>query len=341
MLQFTTTMRKITLALLAFQALFLLAILVASAIVKSNLKVKYPPLGEMVDVGGYKLHLYCLGSGDPTVVMESGSGETGLSWALVQPEIARLTRTCVYDRAGYGWSEASPKPRTGIVIVEELHTLLQEAGIQGPVVLVGHSYGGLLARMYAHQYPDQVAGLVLVDANHEALRERMAPALRRAYDAVIHQQIQSLKLSRRLIQSGLAALYPALYPAHPLMPKEAVKLRRSLAVSDVKMADAVQEELQALETTTEQARQMQITDLGEVPLVVLRRGLPEPPPSNLQSIFNPALQKEMEALWAELQEELASLSSNGKLVAASQSGHYIQLEQPEMVIDAIRLVLGR
>src|SRR5215216_3831319 len=126
---------------------------------------RYPALGEMVDVGGYSLHLYCRGeAGAPTVVMDSGLGGTVLDWQLVQPELAKSMRVCTFDRAGMGWSDPGPQPRTSQQIVKELHTLLGNAGVQGPYVLVGHSFGGLNMQLYASQYPDEVKGMVLVDS---------------------------------------------------------------------------------------------------------------------------------------------------------------------------------
>jgi pimeloyl-ACP methyl ester carboxylesterase len=118
----------------------------------------------MVDVGGYRLHINCTGSGSPTVVLESGWGDSSASWGWVQPEVAKITRVCTYDRAGTGWSEASPQPRTAREYAIELHTLLANANEPGPYVLVGHSMGGFTVLVYAHDYPAEVSGLVLIDA---------------------------------------------------------------------------------------------------------------------------------------------------------------------------------
>jgi pimeloyl-ACP methyl ester carboxylesterase len=126
----------------------------------------FPPPGKLVDVGGWRLHLNCTGearASQPTVILEAGSGDFSVEWSLVQPGVARFARVCSYDRAGDGWSELGPHPRTMHQIVYELHTLLDKAGVKPPLVLVGHSYGGLLVRLYASTYPAEVAGMVLVE----------------------------------------------------------------------------------------------------------------------------------------------------------------------------------
>jgi pimeloyl-ACP methyl ester carboxylesterase len=123
----------------------------------------YPPPGQLVDVGGYRLHINCTGEGSPTVVIESGWGDFSAAWGWVQPEVAKTTRVCTYDRAGMGWSESSPQPRTAREFARELHTLLEKANEPGPYVLVGHSMGGYTVRVYVHDYPEEVAGLVLID----------------------------------------------------------------------------------------------------------------------------------------------------------------------------------
>ena len=136
----------------------------------------YPPPGELVDVGGHSLHINCVGEGSPTVILESGSGATSVDWANIQPEVANTTRVCAYDRAGSGWSETGPGPGDPQQIAGELHTLLGNAGIDGPYVLVGHSFGGLYVRMYAELYPNEVEGMVLVDSSHPEQSKRSAEA---------------------------------------------------------------------------------------------------------------------------------------------------------------------
>ena len=127
----------------------------------------FPPMGQLIDVGGYKMHLYCVGTntdGRATVVLEPGLGATSATWSWIQPEIAKTTRVCAYDRAGMGWSDPNPEPRDAQHIATELHSLLARSQTPGPFVLVGWSYGGLYIRAYAEQYRNEVAGMVLLDS---------------------------------------------------------------------------------------------------------------------------------------------------------------------------------
>src|ERR687898_437066 len=174
--------RKTNLVLMRIAGLVLVLLLAGVVFQFVSTKIderRYPALGEMVDVDGYSLHLNCTGEagGAPTVVMDSGLGGTVLDWQLVQPELAKSMRVCTYDRAGMGWSDPGPQPRTSQQIAGELHTLLGNAGVRGPYVLVGHSFGGTNMQVYASQYPDEVAGMVLVDS---ALEDEEAVTLTRS-----------------------------------------------------------------------------------------------------------------------------------------------------------------
>src|SRR4051812_28359462 len=130
-------------------------------------RTRIPQVGQSVDVGGRFMNISCQGQGEPTVVFDSGSGVAGYSWVDIQSEVAKFTRACWFDRAGYGWSDSGPFPQTSAAMSNDLHSLLTNAHIKGPYVLVGHSLGGLNARVYNGMFPDEVAGAVLVDAAHE------------------------------------------------------------------------------------------------------------------------------------------------------------------------------
>ncbi len=127
----------------------------------------YPPPGKLVDIGGFRLHINCTGEGGPAVILDSGLGGNSLEWSLIQPKLAKFIHVCSYDRAGQGWSDESPLARTSQNIVDELHRLLHKAEVPGPYILVGHSSGGINMRLYASRYPNEVAGVVLVDSAHE------------------------------------------------------------------------------------------------------------------------------------------------------------------------------
>src|SRR5215216_2134887 len=174
----------------------------------------YSPPGEMVNVNGHLMHINCMGEGGPTVILEAANFGMSAHWVRVQQQLAKSTRVCAYDRAGMGWSEAGPEPRDARHISSELHTLLKNADTEGPYVLVGHSYCGLYARMYAARYPDQVAGVVLVDSTHPKQFTR-SPEGRAMYE-----QIRRLgAVIPFLTRLGVTRLFNV-YPAHPDLPPQ-------------------------------------------------------------------------------------------------------------------------
>jgi pimeloyl-ACP methyl ester carboxylesterase len=325
--------------LLGFAALLVIVLmitLVAGAKARSDLKAKYPPPGVLVDIGGYRLHLFCEGTGSPTVVMESGSGDSSLDWELIRPEITQITRTCVYDRAGLGWSDLSPRPRTAESIMEELHTLLTDAAIAGPYVLVGHSIGGAYVRLYAHRYPQDVAGMVLVDSSHEEQSLRFPAAYVEFSKKFAQQQISQLDFYKFFVAMGVAALDPSLVPASDKLPLATRETYQAL-FADPKVLETIIAETKAAESNLAQVGAARITTLGNIPLVVLSAGRHDLPPG--ANISSEVLQQ-VEQVWQQLQIELTRLSPQGKQVLVPQSGHFIQLEQPQLVIDAIDQVVN-
>jgi len=277
----------------------------------------FPPPGQLVDVGGHKLHIYCLGTGWPTVVTENGLGGSSPDWSLVQPAVSQTTRICSYDRAGSGWSEAGPGPRTSYQISAELHTLLTNAGIAGPYVLVGHSAGGMHVQVYASQYPAEVAGLVLVDPTPAQAIMRFAPEQRRAVLPNLGQlpllkAMEFLGLMRLLPLPGAEVLAPL--PAAIQAQVRAQRLQSgamaTLAAEAESLATSIQETTQASTLPPER------------PLLIVWHGIPAEP-------------VELEPLSRANMEELLQRSTNSKFVVAEQSGHAIPFERPDVVIDAI------
>ncbi len=142
-----------------------------------------PMAGQLVDVGGHRLHIECIGSGSPTVVLESGAAESSFYWARIAPVVATTTKVCVYDRAGRGWSEAASGPQDGLAVARDLHTLLSRSGNAGPYVLVGHSTGGAYVRIFAASYPEEVAGMVLLDSQPARTHSPPCPTTPRSMPA--------------------------------------------------------------------------------------------------------------------------------------------------------------
>jgi pimeloyl-ACP methyl ester carboxylesterase len=299
---------------------------VAGAVAKSNLAKQFPAPGHLIDVGGYKLHLNCVGEGSPTVILEAGQGDYSLFWAYVQPGIARTNRVCSYDRAGYGWSEPGPQPRTANREVEDLHTLLVNAEIPEPYVLVGHSLGGMLVRMFAHEYADEVVGMVLVDSFHEERDVRIPELTKLNQDAAEQYRIFELMSS-----TGIMALAPQSIPNRGLPADAYAQYQAITATTDY--FDTFIAEVTSSEERNAEARALHITSLGDMPLIVLSAGQGD----SVASFSDAENQKYLAELQAE-QSELAALSSNAKLVIAEQSGHNIQLDQPDLVIDAVRQI---
>ncbi len=300
---------------------------VAGAVAKSSLAKQNPPPGQLVDVGGYKLHINCVGQGSPTVILEAGMGDYSLTWTTIQPEIAQNTRVCAYDRAGYGWSEAGPNPRTAGNEVEELHRLLVNANIQGPYVLVGHSLGGMLVRMVAHNYPDEVMGMVLVDSMHEEQAIRSPKSVQ-----AIQKMNEQSRLFAYLSSSGIMALAPQNVP-NPGLPEDAYAQYQAITAT-TKSIETFLAESDAIEESSTEARALHMTGFGDMPLIVLSAGHGDSIPS-----FTDAENQQLRELLQTEQSELVALSSEGKQIIAEQSGHYIHHEQPDLVIDAIREML--
>jgi pimeloyl-ACP methyl ester carboxylesterase len=308
-----------------------------------------PPPGKLVDVGGWRLHINCTGEGpasQPTVVLESGIGDFSVEWSLVQPGVAKFARVCSYDRAGDGWSELGPHPRTMHQIVYELHTLLNKAGVKPPLVLVGHSYGGWLVRLYASTYPADVAGMVLVEPGIDNPWRKLPDGklVRSADLAKGEQPIPAVKVSnplrvgdippaalKQMINGALESAKNANPPPRDKLPPDAQRMRTWALAQVGHVAAGVNpfesQELAGLRAERAKSEHL----LGDMPLIVLARGLPEdhgPDAKVLEEDHRRGL------------EDLAAMSRKGKLVVATHSGHHVQLEEPELIINSIREVLA-
>jgi len=286
-----------------------------------------PPPGRLVDIGGRRLHIHCSGSGSPTVITESGSSSFSIEWALVQDRVSSFTRICSYDRAGFAWSDRGPAENTVEETMDDLHRLLRAAGVAPPYLLVGHSIGGMYVRAYQRRYPEQVVGLVLVDATPEEDLEysyngKSTPGVQLTYDQLAAAYAPYIKNPPPPLALPIAVdtPYNRLSPALQRAEVWAERLWRSridMPHSWIS-AESWRQEFVALL----QLRRATPHALGDLPLIVLRRG------RRTNDVLN------------QREADLVALSSRGKLVVATESDHEIQLYQPELVVQAIKDVLG-
>lgn len=280
----------------------------------------HPMPGQLIDVGGYKMHIDCSGQGTPTVILESGLGDSYISWRKVQPQISKFARVCSYDRAGLGYSDSSPRPRISKAIAEELHTLLHNAGVSPPYILAGHSMGGFDVRLYSSLYRSEVAGMVLVDSSHPEQKKRFPPELNDLDKTWLRDQeflefTMSLGIPRLLGFCGSNAEVRAAH-CNFHSAREAVAELKAFPES-------------AAQTATTSA-------LGDMPLAVLTHDPGRPEPDMPEDVVQPT-----EQAWQNMQDELAQLSTKSTHVIAKNSGHYVQLDRPDLVIEAVRGVVDQ
>ena len=288
---------------------------------------RFPRIGHAVDIGGRSLNLYCSGTGSPTVVFESGFGQPGLTWTLVQPRVAKKHRACWYDRAGLGWSDEVSGNRYSDSIAVDLHKLLRAAGIAPPYVLVGHSIAGFHIRVFHAMYPDGVVGLVMVDPSNEDIGtiQGMTPSGRNMPSPVVVHVVDAV-----VRQIGLWRWF-----MHDQGPKPDSLSQRDWDTicslrRDRRMIRAVSREGPERGSAAVAKR---MDALDSVPLVLLTRGNIFPGPDTV-------INRRIWSDWVKLSGELAHRSSRGEQVVVPGSGHFIQYSAPQAVVDAVERVLA-
>jgi pimeloyl-ACP methyl ester carboxylesterase len=282
---------------------------------------KYPPPGVLVNVDGYKMHIYCMGEGSPTIILDHVSGGSSVDWALIQPKLAEHTRVCAYDRAGFGWSDYNPAPRTLEQQVKELHGLLQGANERGPYVLVGHSYGAHVSRVYAAKYPNEVAGMVLMDAGILYDDPR--------YPAELHSDAESedkmLRAARWLSPFGLVRLTRPLMELPTFdLPEEARLASASFSVTPRFFQSLLQGD--SMPTVFQEERE--VTSLGNIPLLVLVATEPD---------------NAVRKVWNQANIEMAGLSTHGSYRIVEGATHIslaYRKDDAQVCIDGILEVLA-
>ena len=304
----------------------------------SSADIVYAQPGQLVDAGGFRLNLYCTGSGSPAVVFDSGWGDWAPAWSKVQPEIAKWTRACSYDRAGVGFSDPGPMPRTSVRIAGELRTALHNAGIGGPYILVGSAFGGYDIRTFADLYMDEVAGMVMddadpVDLEAKAMQEedqrglaRIPKDMRECRDVIAEHKALPATCAQRFFRG---------------LPESAWSQELNAKVLEIAQTKAAMYDSYASEMEQTPADQTYLQQhrrsLGSRPVRVLTSGnhgvghLESKPPDTPKHL-------EYERETALAQSRWLELSSNAKQIFAHHSSEYIQFDEPETVIDAVREV---
>ncbi len=319
-------LRRLALWSAGFVFVLIVAGIIYQAVASTIDSRRYPPPGQLIDVGGHRLHYHTTGEGPIPVILEAGGGGWSLHWSRVQPEVAKFAQVLAYDRAGMGWSEPSGTPRTSHQIAEELHSLLHAASIPGPYALVGHSAGGYYVRMFAHLYPEEVAGLVLVDPSNE---ERTLSLTEQQRHDIAARGLRQGYWRSALAYVGFVRLYVACAPPESLSHDSAnlTENERLIELALAQRPTHLLANAQEGAGNLESAEQMRDAgNLKDLPLRLLTAERDDPNSPGMESRLH-------------MHERLTHLSSRGRHVTVPQSGHFIHLDQPEAVVQAIREVL--
>ncbi len=323
-------LRRIFKTLAVVILLALVAGVIYEAIGRRRAVRLYPPPGRLVDIGSRHIHLDCRGQGTPVVVFEAGLDTYGsLSWWPVHDSIAATTRACAYDRAGVMWSEPSPDGRNGTTVAQDLQATLAAANEPGPFVLVGHSLGGPYAMTYTKLFPDEVAGIVFVDASHPDQLRRFSEIP--GYSA--EPPVGLMRAVGALGPTGLPRLISAL-TRNPAVPENISGAMTAYFASSLN--PAVDEAI-ALGATLDEAGTFRT--LGSRPIVVLTAMRPFSDAELASTKMTAEQGVQFREIWRSLQVEQAGWSTNSRHELFTDASHYVQTDRPDAVIRAVRDVV--
>jgi pimeloyl-ACP methyl ester carboxylesterase len=297
-------------------------------IASAALQHRYPPPGRIYKVNGYGMHLYCTGDGAPTVIVEAGLGNDFIAWQKVQPEVAKFTRVCTYDRAGLGWSDDQPDPHDAKHIAQQLHALLQAAGENAPIVLVGASAGGFYARQFVSDYPQQVAGMVFSDSSvPDQVRDTPNGAWTLDNARKVHRENMWDLIKQ---SSGWARLRGEC--AGDL--EKGLDAWRDLARAEACRPEYARAGLGEWDEFWHSATQAaEAHCCGDIPLVIVSRDPDLPKAGRSTELIA------VDPIWNGLQESLKRLSPQSRRIIARGSGHHVMIDRPDVAIAAVREVV--
>jgi pimeloyl-ACP methyl ester carboxylesterase len=318
---------------IALSLVILLCVVITStttfnAVALRYYRIVYQAPGKIYTVDGYKMHLNCTGEGSPAIVLESGLGEDSLVWGKVQPELSKTTRVCSYDRAGMGWSAPRPGPRDADQIAGELHALLQQAGINGPIVLMGHSIGGLYLRAYASRYPQNLAGLILVDSSTPLQQDHGSAELRAFLSTVpTYQYYLATMVSAVGIQRA-AGQCTKVQPGF----SEQVGRMASEDRCGILLNVLWNEYTNSRQSGTETIR---TGPYGALPILIFSHDPQIPPDSHTPAKLAP----EFESVWNQMQEDLKHLTTRSRRIIAKGSAHHIQIDRADLLNQEVPIFI--
>ena len=325
-------LKRILAGFLVFVFVSVATIFAGGAIVRTQVRAKYAPPGQLVDVGGYRLHIHCVGEGSPTVILLSGSAALSPYWWLVQNQAAKMTRVCAYDRAGYAWSEEGMGDLSPRGQVEDLKALLSNAGIEPPYVLAGHSFGGYIARLYAQTYSDDISGLIMIDSSHEEQFVRLPEPIQ----AIAKQRFTGPDSPAKVFLAGLLGSLQALLPtgrheAQKYLPSEVVETIYAVRKLHPFMLLTIKAEVSEMVL----GNSPRVANLGNIPMIVISHGIPTLVPGETQET-----NAQYEQLHWQMQKDLLGVSTQSRQIIAEESNHdEIPLKQADLVVQAIQDVL--
>ena len=303
-------------------------------LVASWIENRQTPPGKLIDVGGYRLHLYVLGEKSPTIVLDHSLG--GIEGYLLIPELAQLGRVCIYDRAGYGWSDRSPHPRTSEQIVTELDTLLNKAEIEPPYILIGDSFGSYNVRLYAHRFPEKVVGMVLTDGLHETAMLKMSMQLRALqwffvsgfFMSIIGAMLGIIRLLNtcQIFELLKPELRQFSQPNLNWVKRSFCRPKHWLTMS---------QEMLNLDTSARQVSSAK--QFGALPIVSIKANT-----FFLPSLWTMAIPlKQANQLRDRMHKELVKLSTDCIQIQANNSGHFVWIDRPDTIISSVKLILQK